>query len=77
MILTRKKLLKPGQEPVQFHLNLSDSGDANAQKDASEVESQPQLVIACPQASCRAVAISPDGRFLAYERAAFKGSGEP
>ena len=60
-----------------FHLNLSDSGDANAQKDASEVESQPQSVIACPQASCRAVAISPDGRFLAYERAAFKGSGEP
>lgn len=36
----------------------------------------PVLALACPQAICRAPAISPDGSLLAYERTGQPGSGE-
>lgn len=36
---------------------------------------QPDEVLACPQAQCRAVKVSPNGDFLAYERLALVTSG--
>ena len=37
---------------------------------------EPILVLPCPQAKCRAPALSPRGDILAYERAALPGSGQ-
>ena len=36
-----------------------------------------ELILSCATAYCRAPSISPDGAFLAYERTAFSGQGEP
>jgi Tol biopolymer transport system component len=37
----------------------------------------PAQVVDCPQALCQGVALSPDGRYLAYERGSLPGSGKP
>ena len=42
-----------------------------------EREASPEIIVECPKALCRAPQISPDGDFLAYERSALAGSGEP
>jgi len=38
---------------------------------------QPESVLSCPQAQCRAVDVSADGAYLAYERSALPTAGEP
>jgi len=40
-------------------------------------EPSPELILSCPQASCRAAAISPDDSYLAYEHTALPGSDQP
>jgi Tol biopolymer transport system component len=37
----------------------------------------PELILPCPKAQCRAPAISPDERFMAYEHTALPGSDQP
>jgi hypothetical protein len=38
---------------------------------------EPELVLECPKAFCQALALEPNGRFLAYERTALPGADEP
>jgi Tol biopolymer transport system component len=49
-------------------------GEAEA---ASQAGKSPTLVLECGQAACRSPQVSPDGSFLAYEKTAAMGSGEP
>jgi Tol biopolymer transport system component len=38
---------------------------------------QPEIILSCSMAICRAPAVSPDGRYLAYEHIALPGSDDP
>jgi hypothetical protein len=55
-----------------FRLSLSGEGEAQPGAPAPSF-TQPETVLACPQAQCRAVDVSPDGKFLAFERQALSG----
>ncbi|MFM8320430.1 MAG: TolB family protein, partial [Chloroflexota bacterium] len=60
----------------------SDAAKAAAAATAAAATGGPALLPAgeplldCPQAACKALAVSPGGRYLAYERSAFPGQGE-
>jgi Tol biopolymer transport system component len=57
---------------------LSLSGQSQAQEDVpTPVFIQPESILSCPQAQCRAVDASTDGNYLAYERTALPTAGEP
>jgi Tol biopolymer transport system component len=52
-----------------YRLNLSRESDTQPGTPAPTF-TQPETVLACPQAQCRSVDVSPNGDFLAYERSA-------
>jgi Tol biopolymer transport system component len=57
---------------------LSLSSEVPAQEGApTPVFIQPESILSCPQAQCRAVDASPDGDHLAYERSALPAAEEP
>lgn len=61
-----------------YRLELSNSTQASdPTMTMQESQGQPQLILECPSASCRAPVISPDHRYLAFERIALPESGEP
>ena len=71
--------LRDGQSGSQIYRldpNASPETDFEAGAD-TEAEPSRQLILDCPQALCRALAISPGEKFLAYERTALPGSGQP
>ena len=59
-----------------FRLSLSGQ-DQVQQGLPTPVFVQPESVLSCPQAQCRAVDVSADGAYLAYERSALPAAGEP
>lgn len=58
-----------------YRLSLSSEGQAPGGTPAPTFI-QPESVLACPGAQCRAVGVSPDGDFLAFERTALPAAGQ-
>jgi Tol biopolymer transport system component len=63
-----------GSAIYRFNLGGSDL-NSDSQGENIVLVGSPDLILECPQASCRAPRISPDGDLLAYERTASAGSG--
>ncbi|MBN1149149.1 MAG: PD40 domain-containing protein [Anaerolineales bacterium] len=57
------------------------SGDQlHPQKGENEAQAEapsPELILPCPEALCRSLAVSPDEQYLAYEHTALPGSDQP
>jgi hypothetical protein len=61
---------------LSIYASLDVVGDSSrlARLDLTQPDAPLETVLDCPQAACRSVQISPDGAWLAYERAALLGS---
>jgi Tol biopolymer transport system component len=59
-----------------YRLSLSDRDQEHGDL-PTPVFTQPETILSCPQAQCRAVDASPNGEYLAYERSALPTANEP
>jgi Tol biopolymer transport system component len=59
-----------------YRLALSTQGVEEETQAMRPSPPQPELVLACPDASCRLASVSPAGNYLAYERTALPGTGQ-
>jgi dipeptidyl aminopeptidase/acylaminoacyl peptidase len=58
-----------------YRLEPGQGEAAQGDEDQEDNLASPLLVLACPDATCRAPAVSPAGDYLAYERTGLSGSG--
>ncbi len=69
--------IRDGQTGSQvYRLDLAEPEGGTPPKGTNPAE-KPALVLDCPQALCESLAVSPDEKYLAYERMALPGAGEP
>jgi Tol biopolymer transport system component len=70
-----------GSNIYRLKIPTSQPGDApeatNQETPRTATPPEPELILSCSQAICRSPAVSPDGRYLAYEHIALPGSNEP
>lgn len=70
-----------GSDIYRLNLPASKSAATPEAPDQPAVEATPsqelELILSCSRALCRSPAVSPDGRYMAYEHIALPGSDEP
>jgi len=69
--------LRTSQEGSAIYRLALDRGESGAgEGDSQEGAFEPELVHDCPEAVCRVPAVSPDGKYLAFERTPLPGGQE-